>query len=90
MKAVKVFKLRTLLGEHIIVADGPSQINFNKIVMLNETAAFIWQKLVDFGECSLKDLTDAILEEYEVDEPTASQSVASTIDQWKQIGLVED
>ena len=90
MRTVEGLKLRTLIGEQIIVADGPKMVNFNKIIMLNETAAFLWNEMVRLGECTNEDLVKSLLDEYEVDEATATESVASTINQWKEIGIIED
>ena len=35
MKIKEGFKLRTIVGEHIVTGEGLSQVNFNKIISLN-------------------------------------------------------
>lgn len=39
MRQKKGFTLRTVCGEHVIVAEGLEVINFNKLLSLNESAA---------------------------------------------------
>ena len=36
------FKLRKMCGENIITGEGLENINFNKLISLNDTAAFLW------------------------------------------------
>ena len=45
MKIKDGFTLRTMLGENIVVGEGLSQVNFNKLITLNETAAFLWKEV---------------------------------------------
>ena len=39
MRIKKGFVLRRMCGEHVVTADSLEQINFNKLVTLNESAA---------------------------------------------------
>ena len=36
------FELREICGEHVILSHGMDNIDFSKIISLNETAAFLW------------------------------------------------
>lgn len=42
MKAIKGFKLRPLGDEYILVGESVDLINFNKMITMNETAAYLW------------------------------------------------
>ena len=44
MKTIEGFKLRKLGNEYILVGESMALINFNKMITLNETAAFLWQE----------------------------------------------
>ena len=44
MKTIEGFKLRKLGNEYILVGESMALINFNKMITLNETAAFLWEK----------------------------------------------
>ena len=54
----KGFKLRQVCGENIIVAEGRENIDFSKIISMNETAAFLWEKTdnMEFDKSTLVSL----------------------------------
>lgn len=70
------FELREICGEHVILSHGMDNIDFSKIISLNETAAFLWKEAVGKEEISEEELTATLLEAYEVDEETARKDVA--------------
>ena len=45
MKIKNGFVLREMCGESIVTAEGMENINFNKLISLNSTAAFLWKNL---------------------------------------------
>ena len=90
MKTKKGFKMRTLLGEHIIVAEGKEQVNFNKMISLNETAAYLWEAVDKRDSFTVEDLRDLLLAEYEVEEDIAAKDAKATAERWKEIGIAED
>ena len=47
MKIKKGFELRQVCGENIIVAYGIANIDFNKVISLNESATFLWKNIID-------------------------------------------
>ncbi len=70
MKFKKGFVLRSIGGENALVGEGVEQIDFNKIVVLNQSAADIWNAL-NSREFSTQDAVDILLGNYEVDRETA-------------------
>lgn len=88
MKIKKGFELRKICGENIVIAHGVENIDFTKIITLNESAAFIWQQVEgkDFTE---EEMAKFLLDEYEVDETLALADVKALAESWKQAGLVE-
>ena len=89
MKIIDGFVLRKLVGENIVTGEGLKQINFNKIISLNETAAYLWKE-VEGKEFSVETLTGLLLEKYEVDEETASKDAAALAKSWIEAGVVEE
>lgn len=89
MKIKDGFTLRTMLGENIVVGEGLSQVNFNKLITLNETAAFLWKEVQGktFGK---EDLVKLLLDNYEVEEERAAADVDKLIDTWIKEGLIEE
>ena len=89
MKLKKGFKLRELCKEFILTPDGSAQVNFNKMIALNETAAFLWRKAVEMDEFTAQDLAGFLLEEYEVDGQTALKDSEAIMTKWAEAGITE-
>ena len=47
MKAKPGFNLRNVCGEQIIVAEGKENIDFSNIISMNESSAYLWEKIHD-------------------------------------------
>jgi len=88
MKTKKGFKLRSICGENVIVAEGIENIDFSKIISMNESAAYLWQN-IEGKEFTEEELVDLLTAEYEVDEATARQDVATMLQQWTEAGMLE-
>ena len=88
MKTKKGFKLRTVCGENIIVAEGIENVYFSRIISMNETSAYLWKNIqgIDFDENTLAGL---LLEEYEVDEATARSDAKALVEKWLEAGIIE-
>lgn len=80
--------MRDICGEQIIVAEGKENIDFSNIISMNETAAFLWQQVIDktFTE---ETLVDILTENYEVDRKTAQNDVEELVRQWLNSGIIE-
>lgn len=70
MKIKEDLMLRNIVGEWIIVPMGERIPEFNGMVKLNESGAFIWRLLE--GEITKEKIIAAMLKEYDVDEETAA------------------
>ena len=81
--------LRQVCGENVIVGEGLDAINFGRMLCLNETAAWLWQKAQESGDFTVESLSDALCDEYEVDKAQALADVKETIDNWISQGVVE-
>lgn len=88
MKIKEGFELRDICGEHVIVATGRENIDFSKIISLNESAALAWRQVLgkDFG---VDDLVKVLTETYEVEAGQARIDVEALLRKWREIGLVE-
>ena len=89
MKIKKGFVLRQVCGENVIVGEGLDAINFGRMLCLNETAAWLWQKAQESGDFTVESLSDALCDDYEVDKAQALADVKETIDNWISQGVVE-
>ncbi len=86
MKIKEGFTIRTICGENVVVGEGLAQVNFNKILSLNESAAYLW-KAVQGKEFTVDTLTDLLMEQYEVSREQASADAAKLIDVWVKEGV---
>ena len=87
MRIKEGFELREICGEQIILSHGVENIDFTKIISLNESAAFLWHE-VENREFSEEELVKALLDAYEVDEDTARRDVKQVLEKWNEIGLL--
>lgn len=88
MKIKKGFELRDICGEKVIIASGIENIDFNKMISLNESAAYLWQQVSDktFDADLLAQLLEAA---YDVDHATATTDAQTIIQSWLEQGVVE-
>lgn len=89
MKKKTGFYLRNVLGENVVVAEGVENIDFSKIISMNDSAAFLWQQI---GEepFTVDDLVGYFSGEYDVDEQTAKADAEALVQQWINAGIVEE
>ena len=82
------FELRNICGENIIIAHGVQNIDFSKVITLNDSAASAWKAVVgkDFTE---QDIVKALVEEYDVDVLTAQNDANQLVASWKDAGLIK-
>ena len=89
MKIAEGFKLRPLGREFVVMAENMRQMNFNKMIALNSTAAFLWQN-VSGKEFTVQDLSDLLVGEYEVDRETADRDSETIAQKWIEAGIVSE
>lgn len=88
MKKKPGINMRNICGENIIVAEGNVNIDFTNILSLNESAAYLWQRIGD-EHFDIGTLTQWLMEEYEVDIDTARQDVIAMVDKWLELNIIE-
>ncbi len=67
------FILRKVADNFIVVAVGSEALDFNGIITINETGAFLWQKLSQ--ETNKEELLTALTSEYDVDRNVAESDI---------------
>ncbi len=88
MRIVKGFKLRSVAGEMVVSGEGVNQINFNKLVALNSTAAYLWQS-VEEREFDAQVMAELLVSEFDVDLEQALKDSQNLLASWVDCGLVE-
>ena len=88
MKIIDGFRLREVIGQSIVIGEGVNQVDFNKLVTLNDSAAYLW-KAVEGKEFEVETLASLLIEKYGIDEELATKDAAALAAQWRETGLVE-
>lgn len=88
MKIKDGFVLRQICGEYAVVGEGLAQVNFNKMLYLNESAAYLWQQVAG-KDFSKEDLVKLLLDRYEVTAERAAADVDTLIATWEEQGTLE-
>lgn len=88
MKRKEGFVLREVCGEKVIVGEGLGAVDFGKLVSINDTAAWIWEKAGELGEFDAQSLADALCEDYEVEPERALTDVTALLAQWQELGII--
>lgn len=87
MKVKDGFVLRAIAGSNIVVPVGAATAQFNGMITLNDSGAFLWRELEKGAD--VDSLTEALLREYDVDEATARTCTADFIAKLEEAGCLE-
>ena len=88
MKIKEGFVLRTICGQSVVSGEGSANVNFSKLVSLNDSAAYLFQAVQD-KDFTPETLADLLLEKYVVDRERALEDAKTLCAQWKEIGIAE-
>jgi hypothetical protein len=88
MKIKEGFTLRTICGEHIVIGEGLAQVNFNKMLSLNGSAAYLWEQLKG-KEFTEEDAAKLLTDKYDVTPERALEDVKKLLEEWKKQDVVE-
>lgn len=87
MKIKDNFILRKISDSFVVVPVGDAVVDFSGLINLNETGAFLFEKLQKGAE--EQDLVNSLLKEYNVDENTAKADVKNFINKLKGAEIIE-
>lgn len=87
MKIKEGFILREVAGNFIVVAVGSAVKEFNCVITLNDTGAFLWKQL-EKGATE-EQLLSALLNEYEVEEDIAKKDINAFIEKITNANLLK-
>lgn len=76
------------MGQATVIGEGAEQVDFNKLVTLNPTAAYLWENVAG-KDFTVETLVGLLTEKYDVGIELASKDAADLVEKWKNIGLVE-
>lgn len=88
MKIKDGFVLREMCGENIVAAEGIENINFNKLISLNESAAYLWRELIG-KEFTTEEMAELLIVRYGIDKELATTDSANLCEAWINAGIAE-
>lgn len=88
MKIKNTFVLRNLAGSNVVVPVGEDLVDFNGMITLNETGAFLWECLTEHK--TRDELIDSLMKEYAgVEREEAGNDIDEFIAVLDKNGIVE-
>lgn len=88
MRLKEGFRIRPLGREFIVTAEGLGQVNFNRMIALNSSAAFLWNQ-VGGKDFEAEDLANLLVEKYDVGYEKALADSKSIAEKWIEAGIAE-
>lgn len=79
--------LNEVCGEHFLVPMGEENIDFSKLIALNESSLLLWKRM-EQGPFETDDLLKTILDEYEIDEATARQDIEAFLNELRAENVI--
>ena len=87
MRTKKGFILRSLGREYILVAEGLEASDANRLISMNESAAFLWKAIED-KEFDAATLSHLLMDEYGITSEVADRDVESLLQTWQNAGII--
>ncbi len=87
MRIVPGFIVREIAGEIIVVPTSEAAGRLSGMITLNDCGRFLFALLQE--EQTLDSLTEALLEEYDIDRETASADVQKFVKSLEQYGFLQ-
>ncbi len=82
------YKVRKVADENIVLVQGANAGDMTTVIALNETSLYLWNAL--FGrDFTIADVTNLLVERYEVDSETASKDASNWIETLKNNKILE-
>ncbi len=87
MKIKGDFVIKEMAGSTVVIPVGAQVMDFNGMLKLNETGAFLFNNLKT--DTTYEALVDKLLEEYDVTQEKAEQDVTTFVNKLKEADLIE-
>lgn len=88
MRIKSGFVIREICGEKVISGEGSDCVNFNKLIRLNDSAAYLLES-VGSSEFTEESLVDLLCGKYDVSPEVALPDVKAICSKLKENGVIE-
>lgn len=89
MKIKKGYLLHEVAGNYVIIAIGQEAVNFNGLMTVSESGKLLWELLSRDEGASFADLSNAILNEYDVTKEIAENDIYEFLNDLKKNNLID-
>ena len=79
--------LRDVVGDHVVIARGPAAIEFNGVLILNESCVFLWNQLQDY--VSVQEMAESLKEKYSIEMDLAVQDVERCVSKMLEYEILD-
>lgn len=86
MEIKNEYIMRNIAGDDVLVPIGKTINNFNGLIILNEMAKFIWEKMPQAKD--EEELLNYILDEYEVEREVAKADLDEFLEMLKKENII--
>ena len=90
MKIKEGFELQNVCGEYIVVPTGIDNVDYSKIIILKETAAYLWENCSKAESFTIATMVELLTQEYEVSDDIAREDCEQIAACWAEMGLIEE
>lgn len=93
MKAKPGFRLDNICGVNILIAEGKENLDFSKVISMNDSAALLWEE-VQGKDFTADDLAQTLIANYEKSDSkplTYEEALADAkeiSEQWLKAGII--
>lgn len=87
MKIKDGFVLRNVADNYIVIGVGEEAVDFNGMITLNETGAFLWKILAE-SDVDKNGLLTSLMHEYDVDADTVERDIDDFLKKLQDGGLL--
>lgn len=88
MKIKRNIEVRNIGDENVILLQGNHGVDTTKIVSLNETSLWLWNRFID-KDFSVVDVAEALVEEYDIGISLAQKDAQNWVNVFTQNKLIE-
>ena len=89
MRIKEGYKIRNIAGESVIVSIGALNVNLTKVISLNPTSVWLWEKLGN-EEFDADKVAGLLIENYDVDNDLALTDAKAWIESLRKANLIEE
>ena len=89
MRIKEGFILRSICGEYVVVGEGLAQVNFKKMLSLNDSAAFLWKEL-EGKDFTQETMVELLQDRYDVSTEQAAADVEKLVRTWIKEGVIQE